>query len=110
MNKFCRAFLTVCLLVSLLSAAVLLGCRFSAEWNDRAVLAVMSDEDVAALAAASGVEETVSSETIASPSRAARKPPWLLSTAPITAQMPTSIMMPWIKSLIAVAIYPPAIT
>ncbi|MBR5538160.1 MAG: hypothetical protein IKU58_09695 [Clostridia bacterium] len=59
MNKFCRAFLTVCLLVSLLSAAVLLGCRFSAEWNDRAVLAVMSDEDVAALAAASGVEETV---------------------------------------------------
>ena len=41
--------------------------------------------------------------TLASFSRAARKPPWVCSTAPITATMPASMMMPWIKSLMAVA-------
>ena len=51
-----------------------------------------------------GAEETAGSLTWASPSRAARNPPWLLRTARITAQMPKSMMMPWMKSLMAVAI------
>ena len=55
MNKFCRSFLAVLALISLLSALTLLGCRFSAEWKDRAVQVVMSDEDVAILSAASGI-------------------------------------------------------
>ena len=42
--------------------------------------------------------------TWASFSRAARKPPWLWSTARITAAIPASMMIPWIKSLMAVAI------
>ena len=55
MNKYLRFLLAALTLISLLSAATLVGCRFSAEQSDRAVLAVMSDEDLAALAAASGV-------------------------------------------------------
>ena len=50
-----------------------------------------------------GMSETAGSLTWASPSRAARNPPWLLRTARITAQMPKSMMMPWMKSLMAVA-------
>ena len=38
------------------------------------------------------------------------KPPFSASTAIITVTMPTSIMIPWMKSFIAVAIYPPKIT
>lgn len=45
-----------------------------------------------------------SAGTCARPFSAARKPPWLFSTAPITAQMPKIMIMPWIKSLMAVAI------
>jgi len=59
MNKYCRALLLALALVSLLSAMTLLGCRFSAEWRDRSVLAVMSDEDVSALATASGLPAEV---------------------------------------------------
>ena len=33
-----------------------------------------------------------------------------LTTAAMTATIPTSMMIPWIKSLMAVAIYPPSIT
>ena len=55
MKKYCRSILAVLVFVSLLSALTLLGCRFSAEWKDRAVQVVMSDEDVAALAQASGI-------------------------------------------------------
>ena len=55
MNKYCRIFLAVLALFSLLSAVTLLGCRFSAEWKDRAVQVVMSDEDITILSAASGI-------------------------------------------------------
>ena len=55
MNKFYRSFLAVLALISLLSVLTLLGCRFPAEWNDRSVQVVMSDEDVAILAEASGI-------------------------------------------------------
>ena len=41
--------------IGLVCALLLLGSRFSAEWNDRAVQVVMSDEDVATLAEASGI-------------------------------------------------------
>ena len=51
-----------------------------------------------------GAADTSGSLTWASPSRAARKPPWLFRTAAITATMPKIMMMPWIKSLMAVAI------
>ena len=57
-----------------------------------------------------GVELTVSSETCASLLRASRNPPFELRTARMTATIPKSIIMPCMKSLIAVAIYPPAIT
>ena len=50
-----------------------------------------------------GAVETVSSVTADSPCSAARKPPWLFSTAPMTAQMPKIMMMPWMKSFTAVA-------
>ena len=59
MTRSCRFLPALLVLVSLLSAVVLLGCRFSAEWSDRSVLAVMSDEDVNALAAASGLPAPV---------------------------------------------------
>ena len=59
MKHAARYFALTLFLLSLLAALILLGCRFSAEWNDRSVLAVMSDEDVATLVAASGVEEAV---------------------------------------------------
>ena len=59
---------------------------------------------------APGAVLTLSSVTFARPLSASIKPPLLPSTAAITATMPISIIMPWIKSLIAVAIYPPAIT
>ena len=51
-----------------------------------------------------GTSEVAGSLTWASPSRAAMKPPWLWRTAAMTAQMPKIMMMPWIKSLMAVAI------
>ena len=54
-------------------------------------------------AKAPGMEETASSSTWASFSTEERKPPFWLSTARMTATMPTSMMMPWIKSLMAVA-------
>ena len=38
------------------------------------------------------------------------KPPCPLSTAAITATIPMSMMIPWMKSLMAVAIYPPRMT
>ena len=41
---------------------------------------------------------------------ASMKPPWPERTAAMTATMPASMMMPWIKSLMAVAMYPPSIT
>ena len=59
MKHATRYFALTLVLISLLAALTLLGCRFRAEWNDRSVLAVMSDEDVATLVAASGVEEAV---------------------------------------------------
>ena len=57
-----------------------------------------------------GVDETVSSVTLARPSKAAISPPLLIRTATITVTMPNNIMIPCIKSFMAVAIYPPAIT
>ena len=57
-----------------------------------------------------GVEATVSSVTFARPSSAAIKPPLLFNTAAMIVAMPPSMMMPWMKSLMAVAIYPPAMT
>ena len=57
-----------------------------------------------------GVEETVSSVTLARPSRASIRPPLLFSTAAMTVAMPPSMIIPWRKSLMAVAMYPPAIT
>ena len=51
-----------------------------------------------------GVADTEGSETWPSASSAARKPPWLLSTAAMTAMMPKIMMTPWMKSLMAVAI------
>lgn len=65
MTRYCRFLLLTLALVSLLSALTLLGCRFSAEWRDRSVLAVMSDEDVSTLAAASGVPAEVWREMLA---------------------------------------------
>ena len=50
-----------------------------------------------------GVSDTLSSVTRASPSSAARKPPWLFSTETITAMIPPIMIKPWIKSLTAVA-------
>ena len=44
------------------------------------------------------------SETAARFDMACTRPPWLCRTAAMTAQMPKSMMMPWMKSLIAVAI------
>ena len=38
------------------------------------------------------------------------KPPCVLSTAAMMTMMPMSMMIPWMKSLMAVAIYPPAMT
>lgn len=55
MKRTVRLALWAVALVSLMSALTLLGCRWSAEWQDRAVQAVMSDEDVAVLAEASGI-------------------------------------------------------
>lgn len=52
-------------LISLLSTLTLLGCRLSAEVRDRAVQVVMSDEDVAVLEEASGVEAAVWREMLA---------------------------------------------
>lgn len=51
--------------IGLICTLLLLGGRFSAEWNDRDVLAVMSDEDVAILAEASGVSADVWREMLA---------------------------------------------
>ena len=65
MNRYFRFLLATLALISLLSAATLLGCRFSAEWRDRDVLAVMSDEDVNALVTASGVPAEVWREMLA---------------------------------------------
>ena len=41
---------------------------------------------------------------------AAVKPPWPFNTLAIMATIPASMIIPWIKSLIAVAMYPPRIT
>ena len=41
-----------------------------------------------------GASDTAGSLTRARPSRAAIKPPWLFSTAAMTATMPTIMMMP----------------
>ena len=57
-----------------------------------------------------GAVETVSSVILARPSRAAMKPPLLFSTAAMIVLMPKSMMIPWMKSLMAVAMYPPAMT
>ena len=38
------------------------------------------------------------------------KPPCILSTAAMMTMMPMSMMIPWMKSLMAVAIYPPRMT
>ena len=65
MNRHVRVFLAALALVSLLCAMTLLGCRFSAEWRDRDVLAVMSHEDVQALVTASGVPAEVWREMLA---------------------------------------------
>ncbi len=65
MNKYCRFALLALVLVSLLCALTLLGCRFSAEWNDREVLAVMSHEDLETLVSASGVPAEVWREMLA---------------------------------------------
>ena len=37
-------------------------------------------------------------------------PPWLAMTPTITATMPISMIMPWTKSFITVAMYPPSTT
>ena len=50
-----------------------------------------------------GVVDVEASSTLASPSMAAIKPPFELSTARITATIPKSITIPWIKSFMAVA-------
>ncbi len=65
MKKGWRLLAAALALVSLLSTLTLLGCRLSAEWNDRAVQVVMSDEDVAVLEEASGVEAAVWRELLA---------------------------------------------
>ena len=50
-----------------------------------------------------GVFDTAGSSIRARPSSAAMKPPWPFSTAAMTATMPKSMMMPWMKSFTAVA-------
>ena len=65
MKKTERLLLLPFLLASLLCALILLGGRFSAEWRDRDVLAVMSDGDLALLAEASGVSAHVWREMLA---------------------------------------------
>ena len=55
MKKRLSLVLIPLLVISALCAAILVGCRFSAEMGDRDVLAVMSDADVALLAEASGI-------------------------------------------------------
>ena len=45
----------------------------------------------------------VSSDAAARPLREAMKPPLLAITAQMTATMPNSMMMPWMKSFTAVA-------
>ena len=52
---------------------------------------------------APGVVVTEASSTRASASMAAMKPPFSLSTASTTTTMPPSMMRPWMKSLMAVA-------
>ena len=47
---------------------------------------------------------------VASFSIARARPPLSPSTAAITATMPKSMMMPWMKSFQAVAMYPPRMT
>ena len=56
------------------------------------------------------MSDTAGSVTRARLSIAAINPPWVLSTAAITAIMPKIMIMPWMKSLMAVAMYPPAMT
>lgn len=53
------------LAVGLVCTLLLLGCRFHAEWNDRDVLAVMSDADLSTLVEASGVPAHVWRELLA---------------------------------------------
>ena len=55
------------------------------------------------LAKTPGVVATLSSVTLARPSSALIRPPWLFRTATITATMPNSMIRPWMKSLTAVA-------
>ena len=47
---------------------------------------------------------------VASRSMARDRPPLSPRTAAMTATMPKSMMMPWMKSFQAVAMYPPRIT
>ena len=65
MKKTERLLLLPFLLASLLCALILLGGRFSAEWRDRDVLAVLSDADLATLVDASGVSAHVWREMLA---------------------------------------------
>ena len=41
---------------------------------------------------------------------ASEKPPLFRMTATMTAMMPSSMTMPWMKSFITVAMYPPSTT
>ena len=41
---------------------------------------------------------------------ASEKPPLFSMTATMTATMPTSMTMPWMKSFMTVAMYPPTTT
>ena len=57
-----------------------------------------------------GAEDTDGSLTWDKAFNAPMNPPLMESTAPIMATIPKIMMMPWMKSFMAVAIYPPAMT
>ena len=57
-----------------------------------------------------GAVLTDGSVTLASAASEPTKPPLIFRTERMIATIPKSIMMPWMKSFTAVAMYPPAIT
>ena len=106
------------------TAAVSVGAQYSFSLGKKALTPEVAAQDAKASEQAApeipqevpagepapGIAETEGSDTCDNPVSADIKPPFPCRTANITAVIPNSMTIPCIKSLTAVAIYPPAMT